>query len=439
MTAAEENALARTAVDARRLMPGGVNSAQRQITGLEDLVIVGSSGSRLYTVDGQELVDFHGAFGPPILGHNDPHVDEAVSNALHAIDNPGVGVTAQEIELGERLVDCFPSVEQVLLTSTGTEATFHALRLARTVTGRRKILKFQGCYHGWHDSVAMNVISAADRVDDKDPLSSGILPEVIDATVVVPFNDAGAVERAFEENPGEIAAIIVEPIPHNIGCVLPAEGFLAELRRLATRNGAVLVFDEVITGFRHGLGGYQEICGVEPDLTAMGKAFANGYPIGALGGRRELMQQFATIPGRPAFFAGTYNGHPAMAAAASATIDKLRAEPVYTHVYALGDLLRGKLTDLFASLGVTTVVAGFGSVSVTYFMDGPVTEYRDLLRNDVDLFTGYRRRLVADGLLELPLNLKRNNLSYAHTAEDIDRLVDATGVAVQAVLQERSR
>jgi glutamate-1-semialdehyde 2,1-aminomutase len=297
------------------------------------------------------------------------------------------------------------------------------------------VIKFQGCYHGWHDSVAMNVISLPENVGRKDPLSKGILPEVLDATIVCRFNDADEVERALAEH--DVAAIILEPIPHNIGAVLPQPGFLERLRELATANGTVLVFDEVITGFRHALGGYQSIAGVTPDLTAMGKAMGNGWPVSALGGKAELMELFSTTPGQPAFFAGTFNGHPPTAAAALATIDKLQREPVHEHVFALGERTRQGLRELYARLGVPAVVSGFGSVFVTYFLDGPVASYDDLLRNDVDLFVGYRRELMRHGIFELPLNLKRNHFSYAHTEADVDKLLEATEVAVQTVLSTR--
>ena len=256
------------AARAAAVIPGGVNSGQRQVAGLEDLVIASTSGSTFTDGNGRVFTDYHSAFGPPLLGHNDPDVDGAVAAAGRTVDLMGVGVTQVEVELAERLVAAVPSVEKVLLTATGSEATFHALRVARTATGRRHVLKFQGCYHGWHDSVAMNVISPAERVGSKDPLSQGILPEVLDATIVCPFNDAAAVERALSEH--DVAAIILEPIPHNIGAVLPQPGFLERLRELATKHGTVLVFDEVITGFRHGLGGYQAVAGVTPDLTTLG-------------------------------------------------------------------------------------------------------------------------------------------------------------------------
>jgi glutamate-1-semialdehyde 2,1-aminomutase len=416
------------------VIPGGVNSGQRQVAGLEDLVITATSGKTFTDADGHVYTDYHAAFGPPLLGHNDPDVDRAVTDTIRSLDLMGVGVTPVEIALAEKLVEHVPSIEKVLLTVTGSEATFHALRVARTATGRRDVIKFQGCYHGWHDSVAMNVISPLDRIGQKDPLSQGILPEVLEATIVLPFNDSDAVARAFETRPGQIAAVILEPIPHNIGAVLPKPGFLERLREICTANGAVLIFDEVITGFRHGLGGYQAIAGVTPDLTTLGKAMANGYPISALGGRADLMDLFSSIPGRPAFFAGTFNGHPAMAAAALATVEKLEREPVHAHVFGLGQRVREGLTEVYRRLGVPVVVSGFGSIFVTYFLDGPVDSYEDLLRNDVELFVGYRRALLPYGIFELPLNLKRSHISYAHEDADVDALLDATEHAVESVL-----
>jgi glutamate-1-semialdehyde 2,1-aminomutase len=421
---------------AAAVIPGGVNSGQRRVPGLEELVIAATSGSTFTDGEGNVYTDYHAAFGPPLLGHNDPDVDAAVASTAASVGLMGVGVTQVEIELAERLVELVPSVEQVLLTETGSEATFHAIRVARAATGRRHIVKFQGCYHGWHDSVALNVISLPERVGHKDPLSQGGIPEVTDATIVCRFNDADDVERALTDH--DVAAVILEPIPHNIGAVLPEPGFLERLRELCDRHGTVLVFDEVITGFRHALGGYQSIAGVTPDLTTLGKAMGNGWPISALGGKRELMEMFSTTPGRPAFFAGTFNGHPPTAAAALATIDKLQREAVHEHVFALGERARAGLRDLYEGLGVPAVVSGYGSVFVTYFLEGPVRSYDDLLRNDVDLFVGYRRELMRHGIFELPLNLKRSHFSYAHTEADVDRLLEGTQAAVRTVLEARS-
>jgi glutamate-1-semialdehyde 2,1-aminomutase len=423
------------AARAAAVIPGGVNSGQRRVPGLEELVIAATSGATFTDGDGNVYTDYHAAFGPPLLGHNDPDVDAAVGATARSVGLMGVGVSEVEVELAERICELVPSAERVLLTETGSEATFHALRVARAATGRRHVIKFQGCYHGWHDSVAMNVISLPENVGRKDPLSKGVLPEVIDATIVCRFNDADDVERALAGH--DVAAIILEPIPHNIGAVLPKPGFLERLRELATKHGTVLVFDEVITGFRHALGGFQSIAGVTPDLTTLGKAMGNGWPVSALAGKADLMEMFSTTPGRPAFFAGTFNGHPPTAAAALATIDKLQREPVHEHVFALGERTRQGLRELYARLGVPVCVSGFGSVFVTYFLEGEPSSYDDLLANDAALFTGYRRELMKHGIFELPLNLKRSHFSYAHTDDDVDRLLEATEVAVSTVLSAR--
>jgi glutamate-1-semialdehyde 2,1-aminomutase len=423
------------AARAAAVIPGGVNSGQRRVPGLEDLVVTATSGATFTDAEGRTYTDYHAAFGPPLLGHNDPDVDAAVAATARSVGLMGVGVTPVEIELAERLCELVPSVERVLLTETGSEATFHAIRVARAATGRRHLIKFQGCYHGWHDAVAMNVISLPENVGRRDPLSKGVLPEVTEATIVCRFNDADDVERALTEH--DVAAIILEPIPHNIGAVLPEDGFLERLRELATKHGTVLVFDEVITGFRHALGGYQSIAGVTPDLTTLGKAMGNGWPISALGGSAELMDMFSTTPGRPAFFAGTFNGHPPTAAAALATIEKLQREPVHEHVFALGERTRRGLEELYGRLGIPAVVSGFGSVFLTYFLDGPVRSYDDLLANDVELFVGYRRELMKEGIFELPLNLKRSHFSYAHTDADVERLLEATEIAVTRFLEGR--
>ena len=424
------------AARAASVIPGGVNSGQRQVPGLEDLVIASTSGSTFTDGEGNTYTDYHAAFGPPLLGHNDPDVDGAVAQCARDVGLMGIGVSRVEVELAEKIVEHVPSADQVLLTATGSEATHHAIRVARVATGRRDIVKFQGCYHGWHDAVAMNVISPAEKVGTKDPMGRGGIAEAIDATVVCRFNDLEDVERALGAH--EVAAIILECIPHNIGAVLPQPGFLEGLRELCDRHGTVLVFDEVITGFRHALGGYQSIAGVLPDLTTLGKAMGNGWPVSALAGKRELMELFSTTPGRPAFFAGTFNGHPPTAAAALATIQKLEREPVHEHVFRLGERARTGLQALYDRLGVPAVVSGFGSVFVSYFLDGPVECYDDLLRNDAELFCAYRLELMKHGVFELPLNLKRSHFSHAHTEADVDRLLEATEAAVTAALARRA-
>jgi glutamate-1-semialdehyde 2,1-aminomutase len=282
----------------------------------------------------------------------------------------------------------------------------------------------------------MNVITKPAYLGARDPLSTGILPETLDATIVLPFNDAYAVEQALREF--DVAALIVEAIPHNIGCVLPKPDFFPRLRELCTQTGTVFIMDEVVTGFRHALGGYQSLLGVVPDLTVLGKAMGNGYPIAAIGGREDLMDLFSTTPGHPVFFGGTYNGHPAMVAAALATIDKLEREPVHDHIFRLGEQTRAGLIDVYRELGVPAIVTGFGSIFVSYFMTGAIDSYADLVRNDADLFVRYRRRLIErHHIFEMPINLKRSQFSYAHRAEHVGQLLEATRTALRDTLTER--
>lgn len=413
-----------------QIMPGGVNSAIRNT--LPHLVFKRATGAVLVDVDGNEYLDYQCAFGPPLLGHAHPAVNRRVAEALEVCLLPGVGTTELEIELARKIQQHIPSAQKVLLCNTGSEATYHAIRVARAFTGRKKIIKFQGCYHGFHDYVLRNVISPVEKVGKLDPGSAGILPEVLEHTLVCAFNNLNEVETTLAGHRGQVAAIILEPIPHNIGCVLPKPGFLEGLRELATAHGTVLIFDEVITGFRHHLGGYQAICGVTPDLTTLGKAMANGFPMAALCGKAEIMDRFSTRPGGDTFFAGTYNGNAVGCAAALATIEILEREPVHPHVFRLGDRLRKGLREIHERLGVRATVAGFGSVFLTYFLEGPIENYSDLLRNDAERFVEYRRRLIERGIFKMPMNLKRNHVSYAHTDVHVDRTLEA----VEEVLKD---
>jgi glutamate-1-semialdehyde 2,1-aminomutase len=281
----------------------------------------------------------------------------------------------------------------------------------------------------------MNVISAPEKLGKRDLLSAGSLPEAVEHTLVCTFNSLDDVEKTQAENRAQIAAIILEPIPHNIGCVLPKPGFLEGLREITRRNGIILIFDEVITGFRHSLGGYQKLCGVTPDLTTLGKAMANGFPMAALCGKRELMDCFNTHPEGDVFFAGTYNGHAAGCAAALATIEVLETENVHGHIFRLGDKMRRGLEEICSRLKIRATVAGFGSVFLTYFMEEPIESYTDLLRNDEQLFVSYRRQLLERGIFKLPLNLKRNHISFSHT----DRHVETTLEMAEDVLKRATK
>jgi glutamate-1-semialdehyde 2,1-aminomutase len=420
---------------ARLVTPGGVNTSLRKVA--PQIVWSNAEGAYLRDVDGNTYLDYHAAFGPIILGHAHPSVAAAVTEQQRAIDLTGVGTTELEIRAAEKIVQHVPSAEKVLFCTSGSEATYHAVRLARGVTGRRAIVKFQGHFHGWHDHLLANVISAPDRVDRLDPLSAGILPEVHADLIVLGFNDIEALERTFRERGHEIAAVILEPIPHAIGVVMPEAQFLDRLRVLTRSCEAILVFDEVVTGFRHALGGYQSICGVTPDLTTMGKAMANGYPCAAIGGRADLMEQFNTADG-DVFFSGTFNGHPLAMAACLATLEELEKPGFYERLFGLGDRMKKGIEGIVHRVGLEAFPAQFGSIFVTYFMSPPAQSYDDLLRNDDELYVGFHRGMIDRGFYMVPMALKRNHISSAHTEEDIDCTLAAAEEVLTGLAQGRS-
>lgn len=414
---------------ARRVIPGGVSSNNRLVE--PNLVFTRAEGAYIYDADGKQYVDYHAAFGPPVLGHSNPEVNAKVAAALSHIDLVGVGANEMEVQLADKIIEHVPSAEKVLFANSGSEATFAALRLSRAVTGRSKIIKFQGCYHGHHDAVLMNVISAPDKIGKKDPLSKGMTQEVVDNTLVLPFNDVEEFAQTIQDQGDQIAAVILEPIPHNIGCVMPRPEFLKTLRELTGQKGIVLIFDEVITGFRHGLGGYQKIAGITPDLTSMGKAIANGYPLAAMAGRADLMDHCR--PGSDVFFAGTFNAHPVGIAAGLATVEILERPETYEHLFTLGERARAGMKQVAEENHVEITSAGFGSVFVPYFMGGPINNYTDLLRNDTKKELAFRRGMIEQGLYMLPIAMKRNHVSLAHTAQDIDRTIEAADKVLKEI------
>jgi glutamate-1-semialdehyde-2,1-aminomutase len=403
------------------VLPGGVNSATRYIG--HPYAFARSQGQYVWDADGHRYVDYHAGFGAILLGHRDPGISAAAAQVMQDIDLVGIGVTEIEVRLAETLTQVIPSVEQAALCTSGSEAVALAVRLCRAATGRRYLIKVQGGFHGWHDPVARNVISTAENAYNWDPLSAGILPDALQATLIAEFNDLGSAEKLFDAYPGQIAGVILEPIPHNVGALLPIDGYLQGLRELTRREGALLIFDEIITGFRHAIGGFQQICGVLPDLTTFGKAMANGFPIAGLGGRRDLMTQLS--PGGPVMLAGTFAGHPMTSAAALATIDRLRTTDAYDHMFALGDHMRDGLSAVTGELEISASVVGFGSVFVVYFLTGPALGYQDLLRNNDVAYQEFHRRMTDRGFLMLPLALKRNHISVSHTLQDVDLTLDA--------------
>ena len=425
----DANATAALWERAQNAIPGGVNSATRRID--EPFIVEYAKGAYVHTADGRKFTDYHAAFGATLLGHAHPDVVASVSEMIKDHDLVGIGVSRLEIECAELVNAMIPSAEKTILTMSGTESTFQAIRLSRSVTGRDLIVKFQGCFHGWHDAVARNVISPPQRAYALDPLSTGILQPALDATLIAEFNDLSSVQELFATHKDQIAAVILEPIPHNVGALLPTQEFLEGLRELTREEGALLIFDEVITGFRHAPGGYQQLCGVMPDLTTYGKAMGNGFPVAGMSGRADLMDQFSSSKGT-VLLAGTFNGGPASTAAAIATLTHIRDTDFHERVFALGDRMRAGLKQITSDLGITAHITGFGSVFVTYFLDGPVRGYRDLLRNNDKAYAEFHRRLRTHDILMLPMALKRNHISGAHTEADID----ATLAAARIVLTE---
>jgi glutamate-1-semialdehyde-2,1-aminomutase len=416
---------------AREVIPGGVNSATRLVGAPHALT--GASGAYVTDADGRRYLDYHAAFGAILLGHTAPEVDEPVRAAIGGIDLVGWGVTEPEIELARLVVDMIPSAEQMISAMSGSEAVAQAVRLARAVTDRPLILKFQGGFHGWQDAVARNVISTAESAYGFDPLSRGILDGALDATIIAEFNDLDSVRELYTRYPDRIAAVILEPIPHNVGALLPDASFIEGLRTITSEQGSLLIFDEVITGFRHALGGYQQICGVHPDLTTFGKAMGNGYPIAGLAGPRSLMERFSSAGG-DVLLAGTFNGNPVSSAAGIATINYLRDHPeFYERTYALGDRIRSGLGAIAGELGIHAVPSGFGGVFALYFAEGPIRGYRDLLRDNDEAYVAFHRRMTDRGFLMLPLALKRNHISAAHTEADIDRTLEAARDVLRSI------
>jgi glutamate-1-semialdehyde 2,1-aminomutase len=407
-------------------IPGGVNTAKRRAR--PPLCVRRGHGGHIEDEDGRRLLDYHAAYGAVFLGHGYPPQLRRVAEAIEGGVLFGVGVTEAETRLAERIVAHVPSAERVLLCGSGSEATFHAIRLARAITDRSRIVKFQGSYHGFHDYVARNFLT-------REPFSAGSLEAALDHTLVCEFNDLETVEAAFERAAGDIAAVIVEPIVHNAASLLPRPGFLEGLRSLCSRAGALLVFDEVITGFRHHLGGYQAIAGVTPDLTTLGKALGNGFPIAAVAGRAEHMERFSTADGGDVWFAGTCNGNLPGVAAALATIELLESGEVHEHVFRLGERMRAGLRQVARRASVPATVSGFGSVFVLCFMEPPLETYDDTLRNDSELFVRYRRELRERGVFEMPENLGRSHLMNSHTDADVDLTLEAAEEALGSALR----
>ena len=417
---------------ARQVVPRGVSSGHR--VGW-DQVFVKAAGAYVWDEQGNQYIDYINSWGPIILGHCDARVNEAVFAAASTCDLTGVGPQSGEYELAERITTLVPSADKVAFCTSGTDATMHAAHIARAATGRVKILKFHGSYHGWSDVLAVG--GSRSDLTGNSPLatanSAGLHPGAVSDVVVVEWNDFDGLRTAFSEHGNELAAAFSEGYIHSFGCVPAAPGFLELLRELCTTYGAALVFDEVKTGFRSALGGYQSIAGVMPDLTAFAKAMANGYSIAALAGSNELMGHLGAYSKNEATIDGTYNGNPYSVAAANKTLEIMETENVIPRLYELGDRLRAGITEAIAETGVEACVAGIGSEWTVYFRKDLPTNFRQAMESNTEQYAKYHSSLLSQGILEPAFATGDRRLNASTTHDDIDRTIDANRVALRAV------
>lgn len=425
-----------------RHIAGGVVSLNRKA--LPSIVFARAQGSHLWDADGREYIDYHAAFAPHLLGHNHPEINAAVRQAMEdGWSLMGSGTTAWEATLAQMLCAAVPTLDLVQILNTGSEATANAIRLARAYTERDDVVVTLGGYNGWHDEVGRAVMpSLADvgprRVRDEYPfipISAGIPVSTQRRIHVVNFNDLESVEEMFRQH--QIACLITEPVLQNVGVVLPRPGYLEGLRSLCDLHGVVLIFDEVKTGFRSALGGYQSIAGVTPDLTVFGKAVANGWPLAVLGGKREIMNRFdAPEPNRRVLIAGTYNGHPANAAAAIATLKILGRDggSIYGNIETQAMSLQSGLQAIFAERGRPAVVVRNASAFCAYFMDHAPYDLHDMLEHhDFNFDRRFRAKLIEQGIYHFPLPCKQGSVSAAHTKADIDRTLEVAQAVVASL------
>src|SRR3954471_6340927 len=401
---------------AQELIPGGVNSPVRAFrsVGGNPVFIARGSGSHLIDVDGNEYIDYVGSWGPLLLGHRHPEIIAALERAL-TIGTSFGAPTEQEIELAEAICDAVPSIEMVRLVNSGTEATMSAIRVARGFTGRDRIVKFEGCYHGHVDSLLVKAGSGMATLGIAD--TQGVPKAFAETTIALPFNDANAVEEAFRARGNEIAAVIVEPVVGNMGCVPPLPGYLEALREITARHGALLIFDEVMTGFRVAFGGAQQRYGIRPDLTTLGKVIGGGLPVGAYGGRRDIMGKVA--PAGPIYQAGTLSGNPLAVAAGLAMLRHLKGHPA---IY--GELER-RAADLCAAAPAGYTANRVGSMFTVFFTDRPVTDWESAKVADTARFGRFFRAMLERGVYLAPSQFEAAFLSAAHTDADIQQTIAA--------------
>ncbi|MBE0418490.1 MAG: glutamate-1-semialdehyde 2,1-aminomutase [Coriobacteriia bacterium] len=413
-----------------KLIPGGVNSPVRayKSVGIEPRFVDRAKGSRIWDIDGREYVDFVASWGPMILGHAPEVVLDAVREQLERGTSYGAP-TCAEVALAEAVADAVPSIEEVRMVSSGTEATMSAIRLARGYTARDKFIKFEGNYHGHSD--ALLVAAGSGLLTLGIPSTPGVTAGTVADTIVLPYNDLDAVAAVLEAEGEQVAAIIVEPVAGNMGVVPPREGFLQGLRALCDTYGVVLIFDEVITGFRVALGGAQELYGVTPDLSTLGKIIGGGFPVGAFGGKRDIMEQLAPVG--PVYQAGTLSGNPVAMVAGLATIEALKAPGVYEELERKGAKLAGGLCRAAGSAPVHTVCNRVGSMACMFFTHLEVSNWTTASTSDTGRYAAYFRGMLDRGFWLAPSQFEATFVSLAHTDEEIDAFIEAAAEVLKSV------
>lgn len=413
-----------------KTIPGGVNSPARAFGGVggEPLIMARGDGPYLWDIDGNRLIDYIGSWGPHILGHRHPAVIAAIQEALQYGTSFGAP-TQLETEMAELVIDAVPSIEMVRMVNSGTEATMSAIRLARGFTGRNLIIKFAGCYHGHVDSLLVKAGSAATTLGT--PSSPGVPPGCTADTLCLEFNDINELTEVFQKRGSDIACVILEPVVGNMGCVLPAPGFLETTRDLCTKHGSVLIFDEVMTGFRVAFGGAQGLFGIKPDLTTLGKIIGGGMPVGAYGGRADIMRKISPLG--PVYQAGTLSGNPVAMACGIATLKLLKATNPYPALEAKTKRLVAGLTAAATAAGIPHTTAQVGSMFTLFFNTEPVTNYTIASRSDTKRFAKYFWGMIDRGVYLPCSQYEANFVSSAHSDADIDATITAAGDVMKSL------
>jgi len=416
---------------AQKTIPGGVNSPVRTFAGVDGTptFIKSAKGIILKDADGNKYIDYLGSWGPMIFGHAWKPVVEAVQKQLENSSSFGLA-TEKEIELAELIVSMVPGVEKVRLVNSGTEACMTAVRIARAATGREKIIKFNGCYHGHADAFLVKAGSGALTLGN--PSSPGVSPDTVKNTLVAEFNDIRSVEQLFLNHPGEIAAIIIEPVAGNMGCISPENGFLTGIRKLANHHGAILIFDEVMTGFRLAAGGAQELYGVQADLVTFGKIIGGGFPVGAIAGPGKLMNQLA--PAGPVYQAGTLSGNPVATTAGITILNELKQSPaIYNQLEEKGQQLQNGLAEVFSKNNIPVQINRVGSMISIFFSEHEIRTFRDVANSDMQLFSNFFHGMLENGIHLPPSGYETWFLATTLSTELIEKTIFAAEKSISKI------